>query len=91
MEQLYNNLEKGQLHKIEPKKNTNFTSNFPNVVQLFGDITNKDFFNNIQLNVDEIDELNSDNEEKKSKKSDSSNSLMDIDVVREQNNTNKST
>ena len=86
IEQLYDKLEKGEFNHTEPKKYTNLTSNFPNVVKLFGDITNKQLFNNIQLNASEIDELNSDNDERKSKKSDSSNSLMDFDVVCEKDN-----
>jgi len=85
IEELYDKLEKGELNHTKSKKNTNLTSNFPNVIKLFGDITNNmPSFSNVQLNIDEIDDLNSDKDEKKSKKSDSSNSLMDFDVVCEE-------
>ena len=90
IEQLYDNLEKGELHKFEKKKSSRYHSNkYPNVITLLGDNDigneNKSLFNNINLQIDEITEYESDNEEKKSKKSDSSNSLMDIDVVCETN------
>jgi hypothetical protein len=72
IEKIYDKLEKGELqcelHNNEAKKNTTASKNFPNVIKLFGDITNNmPLFNNVQLNIDEIDELSSDNDEKKSK------------------------
>jgi hypothetical protein len=91
IEKIYDKLEKGESNNVA-KKNTIASKNFPNVIKLFGDITNNmPLFNNVQLNIDEIDELSSDNDEKKSKKSDSSNSLMDFDVVCEEDNKEKST
>jgi len=92
IEKLYDKLEKGELHNNEAKKNTISLKKFPNVIKLFGDITNNiPLFNSIQLNIDEIDELNSDNDEKKSKKSDSSNSQMDFDIVCERDTYSNST
>jgi hypothetical protein len=95
VEQLYNKLECGELYNNEPKhineqKKRNGFYKHPNVVTLFGDndVHKKPLFHNINLEIDDIQEFGSDNEERKSKNSDSSNSLMDIDVVCEQNNTN---
>ena len=98
IEQLYNKLECGELYNNEPKhhneqkqhnepKKRNGFYKHPNVVTLFGDndVHKKPLFHNINLEIDDIQEFGSDNEERKSKNSDSSNSLMDIDVVCEQN------
>jgi hypothetical protein len=83
IEQLYNKLEKGELHT---KDSTLTLNKFPNVIKLFGKNDN-----NIKVQVDEVEDFNSDNDERKSKKSDSSNSLLDFDVVCEKDNKEKST
>ena len=89
IEQIYNKLENGDLYKSE--KNSIFTlKKIPNIVKLFGDNNNNMSLNNLQLQIDEVTDFDSDNDEKKSKKSDSSQSLVDFDVVCQQNTTPKS-
>jgi len=81
-EQLYDNLEKGELIKSEKKEyktNGFLTLKKNNIVKLFGYKMKPDM-SNIKLIAEELLHHDSD-EEKKSKHSDSSNSLMDFDVV----------
>jgi len=86
IEELYDKLEKGEI------SNSTVTLNqFPNVIKLSGMYnkkSSKTLFDNINLQINDIKEYDSENEEKKSKKSDSSNSLLDFDVISEQNTNN---
>jgi hypothetical protein len=80
-EQLYEKLERGEIHNEKNKETENKVINlkkYPNIIQLFGNKKKVDI-NNIKLMAEEL--ISSDNEEKKSKNSDSSNSLVDFDVV----------
>jgi hypothetical protein len=80
-EQLYEKLERGEIHNEKNKDSENKVMNlkkYPNIIQLFGNKKKVDI-NNIKLMAEEL--ITSDNEERKSKNSDSSNSLVDFDVV----------
>ena len=79
-EQLYDNLEKGELHKDKLNSKNGFKLKKKNIVKLFGYKTKPDI-NNIKLMTEELVNSIDLEEEKNSKHSDSSNSLMDFDVV----------
>lgn len=85
IEELYDKLEKGELND-DTKNDTVTLKKYPNVIKLFGNEKScKPKFENINLQINDIKEFDSDNEEKKSRKSDSSNSMLDFDVISEQN------
>ena len=85
-ENLYDNLEKGEINNDKGKngKKAGFFNTKSNIVQLFGYKTKPDI-NNIKSMTEELINNGDLEDEKRSKHSDSSNSLMDMDVVCQDN------
>jgi len=88
-ENLYDNLEKGDMYKHNRgdnnskdnlSTNSGFTLKKSNIIKLFGYKTKPDI-DNIKIMTEELINNSDMEEEKKSKHSDSSNSLMDLDVI----------
>jgi len=89
VECLYEKMEKGEIYKEISKCNESHEENniltLHNIKNKIGDVIKlRGEDDNVKLQIDDI------NEEKRSKRSDSSNSLMDFDVVANDNNEEKS-
>ena len=89
VECLYEKMEKGEIYKEISKCNESHEENniltLHNIKNKIGDVIKlRGEDDNVKLQIDDI------NEEKRSRRSDSSNSLMDFDVVANDNNEEKS-